>query len=323
MVVVLRSRPVTGSRIVKWLGHADPEGLARLAAEHAAGPDEAARDQASAAFSHVLDDLWVDGSWKRSLPGRLRDSEAVLRRLLTAGGIGAVLDVLDLGASDGITTVELLHALRRAGVAGARLRLADLTLTLQRYRAGALVEYRTARGEPVLARLGWLGLRLPRSPRRFDGASTLLARLYLKLTPVRRRLREAGTISLINPAARSDPDLEAFEFDVLVRNDTLSGGFDGIRASNVLNEENFSRDQLLRALGNLHAYLREGGYLLISRNQIGRGGETERGSVWQRRGSGFLPVEDFGGGSELAEAMAAFAGPERQRPARAASLGAS
>lgn len=322
MVVVLRSHPVTGSRIVKWLGHADPEGLARRAADHAAGPDQAARDRASAAFSHVLDDLCINGSWKRSLPGRLRGSEAVLCRLLTAGSPGARLDVLDLGASDGITTVELLNALRRAGVVGARLRLADLTLTLQRYRAGALVEYRTARGEPVLARLGWLGLRLPRSPRRFDGLSSLLARLYLKLTPVRRRLRETGTISLINPAARSDPDLEAFELDVLARNDTLIGGFNGIRASNVLNEENFPRDRLLRALGNLHAYLREGGYLLISRNQIGRGGETERGSVWQRRGSGLFPVEDFGGGSELAEVVAAFTGPDPQRPARAASLGA-
>ncbi len=322
MVVVLRSRPVTGSRLAKWLGHADPEGLVRIAADHAAAPDVAARDRASAAFSHMLDDLCVNGSWKRSLPSRLQGSEAVLCRLLTAGGPGAVLDVLDLGASDGITTVELLNALRRAGVAGARLRLADLTLTLHRNRAGALVEYRTARGEPVLARLGWLGLRLPRSPRRFDGLSTLLARLYLKLGPVRRRLRETGTISLINPVARSDPDLEAFELDVLVRNDALSGRFDGIRASNVLNKENFSRDQLRRALGNLHAYLREGGYLLISRNQIGRGGETERGSIWQRRGSGFIPVEGFGGGSELAEVVVAFAGSDQQRPARAASAGA-
>ena len=322
MVVVLRSHPVTGSRLAKWLGHADPEGLVRLAAEHAAGPDEAARDRASTAFSHVLDDLCVNGSWKRSLPGRLQGSEAVLCRLLTAGGPGAVLDVLDLGASDGITTVELLNALSRAGAAGARLRLADLTLTLQRYRAGALVEYRTARGEPVLVRLGWLGLRLPRSPRRFDGLSTLLARLYLKLGPLRRRLRETGTISLISPAASPHPGLEAFELDVLVRNDTLNGGFDGIRASNVLNKENFTRDQLLRALGNLHAYLREGGYLLISRNQIGRGGETERGSVWQRRESRFISVEGFGGGSELAEVVAAFAGPDPQHPARAASAGA-
>ncbi len=318
MVVVLRSHPITGSRLAKWLGHADPEGLVRLAADHAAGPDQAARDRASAAFSHVLDDLCVNGSWKRSLPGRLEGSEAVLCRLLATGGPGAMLDVLDLGASDGVTTVELLSALRRAGVAGARLRLADLTLTLRRYRAGALVEYRTARGEPVLVRLGWLGLRLPRSPRRFDGLSSLLARLYLKRTPFRRRLREIGTISLINPAARSDPDLEAFELDVLVRNDALNDDFDGIRASNVLNKENFSRDQLRRTLGNLHAYLREGGYLLISRNQIGRDGETERGSVWRRRGAGLIPVEDFGGGSELAEVVATLA----QRPARAASAGA-
>ncbi len=322
MVVVLRSHPVTGSRLAKWLCHTDPEGLVRLAAEHAAGPDEAARDRASTAFSHVLDNLCINGSWKRSLPGRLRGSEAALCRLLTAGGPGAALDVLDVGASDGITTVELLSALRRAGVAGARLRLADLTLTLQRYRAGSLVEYRTARGEPVLVRLGWLGLRLPRSPRRFDRVSTLLARLYLKLGPVRRRLAEAETILLVNPATRSDPDLEVIELDVLVRNDALSGGFDGIRASNVLNKENFTRDQLLRAIGTLHAYLREGGYLLISRNQIGRTGETERGSVWQRRESRFIPVEGFGGGSELAEVVAAFAGPDPQHPARAASAGA-
>ena len=233
MVVVLRSRPVTGRRSAKWLGHADPEGLERLAADYAAGPGEAARARVSAEFSRVLDDLCIDGSWKRTLPRRLHRSESVLCQLLGADSAGQAPEVLDLGASDGITTVELLHALRRAGMAGARLRLADLTLTLHRYGAGALVEYRTARGEAVLARLGRLGLRLPRSPRRFDGLATLLARLYLKLTPFRRQLAEAGTISLVNPVACSDLDLEALELDILVRNDALSGGFDGIRASNV------------------------------------------------------------------------------------------
>ncbi len=309
MVVVLRSRPVTGRRWAKWLGHADPEGLERLGTDYAAGPDEAARARISGEFSRVLDDLCIDGSWKRTLPRRLQRSESVLCRLLRADSPGEALDVLDLGASDGITTVELLHALRRAGMAGARLHLADLTLTLHRYGAGALVEYRTARGEAVLARLGRLGLRLPRSPRRFDGLSTLLARLYLGLASIRARLQETGTISLINPAARAEPDLAAFEFDVLGRDEALGGGFDAIRASNVLNKENFTQNRLLCALGNLNAYLREGGYLLVSRSDIG-GGEIERGSVWRRLGRGFIPVEDFGGGSEIAEIVAVFAGAE-------------
>lgn len=317
MVVVLRSRPVTGRRWAKWLGHADLEGLERLAAAYTAGPDEAARARVSSEFSRILDDLCIDGSWKRTLPRRLQRSESVLCRLLRADSPGETLDVLDLGASDGITTVELLHALRRAGMAGARLHLADLTLTLHCYGAGALVEYRTARGEAVLARLGRLGLRLPRSPRRFDGLSTLLARLYLSLASIRARLQETGTISLINPTVRAEPDLAAFEFDVLGRDDALGGGFDAIRASNVLNKENFTQNQLLCALGKLNAYLREGGYLLVSRSDIAAG-EIERGSVWRRRGPGFIPVEDFGGGSEISAVVAAFTGPAPRRAAHPA-----
>lgn len=299
MVVVLRPHPSTGSRLAKWISHVDPERLEILAADYKSNQGDESRARISAEFSHALDDLCIGSSWKRTMPRRLRESESVLCRLLTGGSSNKALDVLDVGASDGTTTVELLQALSRVISSGTQGCLADLTLTLHRYRVGPFVEYRTTRGEPVLARFGMLGLRLPRSPRRLDWISTLLARLYLMLAWLRRHLRQTGTISLVNPVARSAARLEALELDILSRNDSLHAQFDVIRVSNLLSDENFTASQLQSALSNLHSYLRDGGYLLVSRNEIGRESETERGSVWRKQSEGFVTAEEFGGGSDI------------------------
>lgn len=317
MVVIFRSRAQTGNRLTKWLGHADPECLVTLGADYPAVSDEAGRARLESEFSCVLDDLCVGTSWKRTMPGRLRRSETVLCRLLGATRSHGPLQILDVGASDGVTTLDLLRALARMGIANARICMSDLTLALHRYRAGAVVEYRSSRGEPVLMRIGRLGLRLPRSPRRFDLPSTLLARLYLKFGMLRRRLRPCGELPLVNPATRSQSGLETVQLDILSRNHGFAARFDAIRASNVLNAENFAPAQILHALEHLRFYLREGGYLLVSRSTIGPDGEVERGTLWQKRGGGLALVEDFAGGSEIGDLVAKVGVQEHTQPAPA------
>lgn len=110
-------------------------------------------------FSRVLHDVRIGGAWKRTNRGRLRQTEEMLCkhvRLHTEERVS----ILDLGASDGITTVELVRAIRRARGSTVSAYLADLNLWLRRYRIGRLVEYRATDGEPILARLGRIGLRL-------------------------------------------------------------------------------------------------------------------------------------------------------------------
>jgi hypothetical protein len=90
------------------------------------------------------------------------------------------------------------------------------------------------------------------------------------------------------------------EWNLLERNPDLVGGFDAVRASNVLNESYFSRREIERALRHLHAYLKDGGLLLVSRSHLEPEGEVEHGSVWRSRPAGFERLHDYRGGSYIA-----------------------
>jgi hypothetical protein len=274
---------------------ADPETLLDIARE-LDRPGPHARDQADR-FSLVLHDLRMGGAWKRTNRGRLRRTEEML-----CAHVGPALRhgmiFLDLGASDGITTVEALGALRQAFGNDVTALLADVNLWLKRYRRGPVVEYRAVNGEPIMARLGPLGVRLAQ-PRQRQQHGNLLSRLYLRMERLRRSMEAEASIPLVHPLARSEPGITAIEVDCLVCEDTLRNRIAAIRASNILNLGYFSSAQLSQAVGNLHAYLREGGCLVVSRNHDHSAGESENGSVWVKNGSRFHCVGGCGEGSEI------------------------
>jgi hypothetical protein len=177
--------------------------------------------------------------------------------------------------------------------------LADVNLWLLRYRRGPFVEYRATDGEPIMVRVGPLGLRLAKSRRRTAPAdANPLAKIYL-----RQRFRNAmqldASISLVNPLSRSEPGLTIIELNCLRRDQSLVGRISAIRASNTLNLGYFEPAQIREAVGHCHAYLREGGCLVISRNADEASGETENGSVWIKQPARFCRVADFGSGSEV------------------------
>ena len=60
-----------------------------------------------------------------------------------------------------------------------------------------------------------------------------------------------------------------------------------------------SLPELRRAVSHIHAYLQEGGCLVVSRNDDQPDSEVENGSVWLREGSRFRWLQDFGAGSEI------------------------
>jgi hypothetical protein len=275
---------------------ADPDALLEIARQlEWSGPSA---EQQSERFSLILHDLRMGGAWKRTNRGRLQRTEEMLCAYIHPG-LRADLTFLDLGASDGITTVEAVGALRRAFGGDVRALLADVNLLLLRYRRGPFVEYRAADGEPVMARLGPLGVRLAGPRRQAQQDGNPLTRLYLRMKKFRRSMRLDVPISLIHPLARSEPGITAIELDCLVPKECLKDRVAAVRASNVLNLGYFGLPQLYRAVGHLHEYLREGGCLVVSRNHDHAPGAPENGSVWLKDGHRFRWVKDFGAGSEI------------------------
>lgn len=281
-------RPV----IFCYLCHADPDQLLRLA-------DGPLSDVGAIKFSKVLHDIRISGVWKRTGPKRLAETERVIAARIA--GRDDPINALDIGASDGSTTLDLLSALRRQNDCSINMYLADLHLWLVRFGSGSLVEYRATDGQPVMVRLGRFGLRLPRSEHGWDVLSNLLAKWYLGKENLRAGLPQTARIPLINPQALNEPAIIPKEMDILASNPDLIGKLDVVRASNILNREYFNDKQVLAAAKNLHSYLHDDGILVVSRNVGTPDNEVEHGSVWERSHNGFVRVEDFGNGSEVAE----------------------
>jgi hypothetical protein len=275
---------------------ADPDALLEIARQLEETGSSA--KQQSDRFSLILHDLRMGGAWKRTDRGRLRRTEEMLCAYVHPA-LRPGLILLDLGASDGITTVEAVRALRQAFGEEVRAILADVNLSLLRYRRGPIVEYRAADGEPIMARLGRVGVRLARPRREAQPDGNLLARLYLRMEQFRRTMHLDAPISLVHPLARSEPGITVTELDCLVCAECLKDRITAVRASNVLNLGYFGLPQLHRAVGYLHGYLREGGCLVVSRNHDQPIGEPENGSVWLKDGCRFRWVRDFGAGSEI------------------------
>jgi hypothetical protein len=240
----------------------------------------------------------MGGAWKRTNRGRLKRTEEMLCAHIPPE-LRPGFTFLDLGASDGITTVEAVRALRLAFGGEVRAYLADRNVWLFRYRRGPIIEYRAADGEPIMVRLGRVGVRLAKHRREAHPEGSALARQYLKLSRFRNSMRPDARISLVNPVSRSEPGIAILELDCLVCNHCLRGRVSAVRASNILNLGYFDPPQIRQAIGHLHTYLQERGCFVVSRNDDQPDGEAENGSVWQKRGRRFQWLEDFGSGSEI------------------------
>jgi hypothetical protein len=275
---------------------ANPDALLRLA-EQVDGPCSTA-GEFSDRFSLVLHDLRMAGVWKRTNRGRLKRSEEMLCAHVNPE-LRRGLTLLDIGASDGITTVDAVRTLRRAFGEEVHALLTDLNLWLLRYRLGSLVEYRATNGEPIMARLGPFGVRLARARREAGSGGNFLARSYLRRVKLRGSMQLDARISLVHPAARREPGITILELDCLTLNENLLDRIGAVRASNVLNLGYFEVPQICRALECVHAYLREGGCLVVSKANGQHSAEAENGSVWLRERRRFRWLTDFGSGSEI------------------------
>jgi hypothetical protein len=289
--------------IFRYFCHANPDRLEILTTRaHESTANELS--QIALEFSNIMHDIRIRNVWKRTEQGRLPKTEESICQFIREPKASqstkrTSVRILDLGASDGSTTKDLLNAVQGETSRSIEIYLGDLYLRLLRFRNRYVVEYRSSYGDPVMVRIGRIGLRLPRSEHWWDWISNLIARWYFRCHDLRLGMVKEVELFLVHPNVAEEPPIKLVEMNCLEWKDSLKDMFDVVRASNVLILDYFTAEQIQRVLDHLHGYIRKGGCLVVSRNIGGPGKEVEEGSVWRHTDNGFKHMEDFGNGSEV------------------------
>jgi hypothetical protein len=296
LIRILTERPICTASWRRWVFHPDPDLLAVGIPDQSRKPSRASEFEA---FTRAVSSIRVGHIHKLTASERLAETARSLARHLKGRG-RVEIQLLDVGGSDGTTTLDAVEDLSRALRLPVFATLIDRYVRLERRRDGWLREYCMSDGSPVMLRIGPLGLQLSSIESTRNPVSRWLGRAYLRHRE-RCGLPELdATFPLIHPAVSGNERIRLIEWNVLDANPELRARFDAVRASNILNEDYFSHKEIECVLTHIHGYLVEDGLLLVSRNHLEEGVEIERGSVWRKTHDGFLRVDDFGSGSYVA-----------------------
>lgn len=256
------------------------------------------------------------GVYKTTHARRFDDVNELIGERLPAG---RRVELLDVGVSSGISTLEWLESLERRGI-DAHIVAGDLDIEGYVVSLGRSVQVLVDRTGYVLqmdvgSRSITNHYRYPHWRRLLLAAPVIALNaafrlLWLSSSALRkhvasnekllvRRGMRCQRVSLFSPRLRPSPRLTLIEDDIVANQHRFPGAFDAIRAANVLN---FYLDpgMLQRMLDTLRSRLRVGGLLAICRTDLGgdnlgtifRKGADEAFEVVQRIGAG-SEIEDF------------------------------
>lgn len=280
--------------------------------------DERVQDALEREFFSAL--RLANGTYKFTYSNRLDDLNDLLLPLLPTA---RPLEVLDVAVSSGISTLEWVRQLERAGVAH-RMTAGDLTAEAFLISRGRHL-HALADANGYALQYEVFGRALPSPPRRIDrylnAALWLMRRtLAARFASLRAASCEAAKdevvgdggvmcrrVALVSAQLRARRDLEVVEDDI------LSGVWRGrrshvVRAANILNRSYFDEPSLRRALSNLRARLLPGGLLVVCRTDDETA--TNHATVFSLRDDGTLTVVSrLGGGSEVEELALALDQP--------------
>ncbi|MEJ2577545.1 MAG: hypothetical protein P8Z68_00430 [Kineosporiaceae bacterium] len=262
-----------------------------------------------ATFSRAMAAFAVGSTRKITGSGRHAAADALLLEHLDLSG--AV--IVDIGASDGSTSVEL--ATRLDGF--ARYLIADLYLEVHAVRTRRHTVFLDGAGTVVVV----AGPRTVAWP----ALSPLVALLYRPTLARASRLWRSGsdvrTVPLVNPATRDllagDPRLELRTHDIFT---PWSGPRpDLIKVANVLRRLYFTDSRILAALTVILGDLPDGGHLLLVDNPRVNPPTEDRGCLYRKDGDRFTLVGRTGQPTEVHELVLRVREPRtRQVQAREA-----
>ncbi|MEJ1157421.1 ATP-binding protein [Prosthecomicrobium sp. N25] len=242
-----------------------------------------------------------NGTFKLTRPARFREVEEAFAPEIAARS-SRLRQVLDVGVSTGITSLDLARFLEEAGVD------ADITAT-DLYIDAQIVDI--APGVRVLAdAAGWplqydvLGVAIRPWTRRLDyvtlAALPLAAARALALRLVPRAVAAGRTRPVRMVTRRAEPAgrIRFVENDIFAGTPAFVGRFDLVRAANILNRNYFDEPALVRAIANLKTYARGPGALFWVARTEEDGRNTA--SLFELGPDGrFTVVARVGGGSEV------------------------
>lgn len=257
-----------------------------------------------------------NGTHKTTCRRRLTDLDALVQGLLPRH---RPLEIMDVAISSGVSTVEWLDSLERAGitchlVAGDAVMDACLISVGDRLRA--LVD---RAGRLLQLDIAGQAVRLP-PPRRRDRVRyfpllLLMNHIARANAPrvrsccgsgraVHGRFLAFRPLKLLSPALAVTDRIEAVEDDIL-RDRHFLHRFDVLRAANILNYCYFDPETLEKMLTNLRERLRPSGLLIVCRT-MHEG--TNHGSIFRLGEEGrFSLVAELNDGSEITDLVLGLA----------------
>jgi hypothetical protein len=281
----------------------------RFFADHAADADLALE---SAFFSGIK---MRNGTFKLTRPSRFAALDDLFGPFLRARLQGPCA-VLDIGASTGLTTIELVESLEALGAA-PQIVATDLFLEAHLVDlAPGLHVLADPEGWPLQYGVGGVGIRS--WVRRLDYVTLaalprLLARALLR-GRLRRRIA-AGTTQPVRMESRAlrDRPIRLVQSDIFEPEPAFRGRFDFIRAANILNRGYFAPDRLRLAIGHIRDYCRGPGALLLV---VRTGGTRHDGTLFELRPSRrFAVLGRIGRGSEIEPLILEAHAPGERREA--------
>ena len=243
-----------------------------------------------------------NGTFKRTSDGRMDDLNDRLIDVL--GRMGRQPQAfLDVGVSSGISTLELLFALKGAAI-NASVVATDIQLMakLDKFHFGfdALV---SPDGFPL--QFGCLGFAVrPWTVRRdlltgYPILSCIARRYYRLLKTIASSRKCSEEILLLSPRMSRCPEISCVEEDIFSPNIAeFTSRFDVIRAANILNKNYFSDAKLCLGIENLKSYLiGPGCFLVVNRTHEDSTNHATIFVLSEERS--FEVVDRVGNGSEI------------------------
>lgn len=252
-------------------------------------------------FSSLLHGLWINGVDKRTGLGRLALLDEWLISFLQQPKQNSIC-LLDVGASDGSTTYDLLRFLQKSLGIEIKATILERQLRLHSYKSGWLRYYLTHDMKPFIIQLGPFGVILEESRgkmRFLFNPFVVFIRKTLKWLRLEQHLKNEGDLLLMSPIVKENLNLKWIEQDLFKYNESMKESFDLIRCCNILNINYFSNDQITGAINILSSYLKQDGMLLVARSGEDLDGLKITASIWKKSSSGLVHQSDMNGGSEI------------------------